>query len=122
LTIFSVCVILIAINFLRRCIVMQERAFLEERLSGLKHRDPVLDRLGHVLWEFIQMQYHPTPYGLRQIAEVLIEVRRILLADDLAGTLTQEAIQQIEWWIENTKRGNSYELAPVLRDISRQEV
>ncbi len=102
--------------------MQQERALIEERFSVLKERDPVLYRLGQVLWEFIQMQFYPTPYGLRQVAEVLIEVRRILLADDLAGTLTQEAIQQIEWWIENTRRGNSYDLAPVLRDILKQEV
>jgi len=102
--------------------MQQERASVEERLLHLEGRDPVLAKLGYVLWEFTQMVFHPSPYGLRQIAEVFIEVRRILLADDLAGTLTQEAIQQIEWWIENTKRGNSYDLVPVLRDILRQEV
>jgi len=102
--------------------MQQERALVWERLSRLQERDPLLAKLGFVLWEFTQMVFHPSPYGLRQMAEVFNEVRRILLADDLAGTLTQEAIQQIEWWIENTKRGNSYDLAPVLRDLLRQEV
>jgi hypothetical protein len=102
--------------------MMQERALIEERLLRLQERDALLAKLGLVLWDFIVLAFYPSPYGLRQVAEVLLEVRRILLADDLAGTLTQEAIQQIEFWIENTKRGNSYDLASVLRDILRQEV
>jgi hypothetical protein len=101
---------------------MQQERALQERLSRLQESDPLLAKLGYVLFDFTQMVFHPSPYGLRQMAEVFIEVRRILLADDLAGSLTQEAIQQIEWWIENTKRGNSYDLAQVLRDIVRQEV
>ena len=111
---------------------MQERVLIDERLlmleninerlSRLENRDPVLAELGRVLWEFVCIVFHPSPYGLRQIAEVFIEVRRILLADDLAGTLTQEAIQQIKFWIENTRRGNSYDLVPVLRDILSREV
>ncbi len=98
----------------------QERASVQERLSRME--DIYLRRLGELLWEYVQMQFCPTPACLRDIAEVFLEVRKILLDDDLLSTLTQEAIQQIEFWIENTRRGNSYDLAKVLRGIYSSEV
>jgi hypothetical protein len=100
--------------------MQQERVSVPDRLSNMQ--DIYLRRLGEVLWEFIHMSFHPSPCGLRQVADVLLEVRSILLVDDLLSTDTQRAIQEIEFWIENTKRGNSYDLAKVLRSIHSAEV
>jgi len=103
--------------------IMQERALIEERLA--KMPDPLLRDLGQVLWEFIQMQFYPTPYALRQVAEVLLEVRELMFLEiqDPFGGFINHAILQILDWIESTKQGNSYELSKVLRDyrLSFQE-
>jgi hypothetical protein len=72
-------------------------------------------RLMKALMEFIHMQLYPTPYGLRCVAQALLELREIMLTCDDA--LLEASIQQIEFWIENTKRGNSYELYKVLREM-----
>jgi hypothetical protein len=75
------------------------------------------ERLMKALTEFIHMQLYPTPYGLRCVAQALLELREIMLTLDKA--LLEDAIQQIEFWIENTKRGNSYELYEALRELKQ---
>ncbi len=69
---------------------------------------------------FIQMELHPSPYGLRMVGEALLELREIMLTYDDA--LLEAAIQQIEFWIENTKRGNSYDLHTVLRELRESRI
>jgi len=82
-------------------------------------KEPWRQELMDVLMEFVHMALYPTPYGLRQVAEVLMELRELMLMDGLDHSLTIEAMQQIKYWIENTRRGNSYDLGQVLREFRR---
>ncbi len=87
---------------------------------GVRVMDALRQRLMQALNTFIQMQLHPSPYGLRMVAEALLELREIMLTCDDA--LLEAAIQEIEFWIENTKRGNSYDLHTVLRELRQSRI
>jgi hypothetical protein len=91
---------------------------VRENVQGLKEEGKeVYEELKAVVEEFVRMQLHPSPYGLRQVGMALLELREIMLQDCLDMRFTKEAIQRVRWWIENTRRGNSYELWKDLREL-----
>jgi len=96
-----------------RCVEVPKRLLSE----AVVVKEPWRQELMDLLMEFVVMALHPSPYGLRQVAEVLMELRGIMLMDDLNHTLTRGVMEEIRFWVENTKRGNSYDLAAVLREI-----
>jgi len=59
----------------------------------------------------------PTPGRLRFIAEVFLELREIMLKDDLEHSLTIEAANIIDMWIKGIQNKNSFDLLKELRDI-----
>ena len=56
----------------------------------------------------------PTPGRLRFIAEVFLELREIMLKDDLEHSLTLEAADAIDMWIKGLP---DFDLQKELRDI-----
>ena len=62
----------------------------------------------------------PTPARLRFTAEVLLELREIMLVDDLNHTWTLEACRVLESWIERTHTGNSFDLVAELRELKEK--
>jgi energy-converting hydrogenase Eha subunit B len=78
------------------------------------------ERLTKALKTYIKMELYADPSvfnALGKVAEVLLELREIMLIDNPFDTLTEEAIIEIKRWIRNTKKGKSYNLAEVLRKI-----
>jgi hypothetical protein len=82
--------------------------------------DTLYKRLYEAVKTFIEMELNPTPASFRQIGMALLELREIMLEDNPFDTLTEEAVEIIEHWIENTKRGNSYDLYKELRKLREE--
>ncbi len=62
---------------------------------------------------------NPSPARLRFIAEVLMELREIMLLDDLNNTWTLEAAGLIERWLEKmwTGRLDDFDIVKELKEL-----
>ncbi len=62
---------------------------------------------------------NPSPARLRFIAEVLMELREIMLLDDLNNTWTLEATALIERWLEKLQAGrlDDFDIVKELRNL-----
>jgi putative protein kinase ArgK-like GTPase of G3E family len=74
------------------------------------------EELMELLWELVRKELYPTPYALRQVGQALLELREIMLMDDLEHTHTKRTIEEIKTWLENAKHGNGYELWKALKE------
>ncbi len=83
----------------------------------LLEEEPWRKELRELLLEYVSLALFPTPYGLRQVAEVLLELREIMLVDGLDYGLTGEAMDRIRRWVEEAKRGQTFDLGGLLRDL-----
>ncbi len=85
--------------------------------EDLLEKEPWRKELLELLLEYVSLALFPTPYGLRQVAEVLLELREIMLVDGLDYALTGEAMDHIRRWVEEAKRGYTFDLGGLLRDL-----
>ncbi len=83
----------------------------------LLEEEPWRKELLELLLEYVSLALFPSPYGLRQVAEVLLELREIMFVDGLDYGLTGEAMDQIRRWINEAKQGRCFDLGGVLRDL-----
>ncbi len=83
----------------------------------LLQREPWRKELLDLLTQYVAFALYPTPYGLRQVAEVLLELRQIMLIDGLDHALTFEAMEHIRRWLCEAKHGRWFDLGGVLRDL-----
>ncbi len=96
-----------------RIVAVTERKLPKELLEKEPWRKELLD----LLMEYVSLALFPTPYGLRQVAEVLLELREIMLVDGLDHALTGEAMHHIRRWVEEAKQGRCFDLNGLLRDL-----
>jgi hypothetical protein len=80
-------------------------------------KEPWRGELLALVKEFVDVALYPTAYGLRQVAEVLMELREIMLMDGFEYSLTKQAMEYLRSWLENAKRGHFYDLAQILREF-----
>ncbi len=83
----------------------------------LLEKEPWRKELLDLLTEYVALALYPTPYGLRQVAEVLLELREIMLVDGLDHALTGEAMYHIRRWVNEAKQGRCFDLGGLLRDL-----
>jgi hypothetical protein len=83
----------------------------------LLEKEPWRKELLDLLTEYVALALYPTPYGLRQVAEVLMELRGIMLVDGVDHALTHEAMRHIRRWVEEARQGRSFDLGGLLRDL-----
>jgi len=79
--------------------------------------EPWRKELQELLLEYVRLALFPTAYGVRQVVEVLQELRELMLMDGIDHSLVGEAMEQIKKWIECAKRGEEFDLGGVLRNI-----
>ncbi len=96
-----------------RFVAVYPRGVPEELLE----KEPWRKELQELLLEYVSLALFPTPYGLRQVAEVLLELREIMLVDGLDYGLTGEAMEHIRRWVDEAKRGQTFDLGGLLRDL-----
>jgi hypothetical protein len=96
-----------------RVVAVYQRCLPTHMLEKEPWRKELLD----LLVEFASLALWPTPYGLRQVAEVLLELREIMLLDGLDHPLTGEAMHHIRRWVEEAKQGRTFDLVGLLRDL-----
>ncbi len=96
-----------------RLVPVFQRVLPKRLLEKESWRKELLD----LLTEYVALALYPTPYGLRQVAEVLLELREIMLIDGLDHALTGEAMNYIRRWVEEAKRGQTFDLGGLLRDL-----
>ena len=89
-------------------------------LEKVLAKEPWRKELMDVLMEYISMALCPTPYGLWNVAEVLLELRELMLLDSLDRALTVEAIEMIKEWIELRKKGQWFSLSDYLREFRKK--
>ena len=89
-------------------------------LEKVLAKEPWRKELMDVLMEYISMVLYPTPYGLWNVAEVLLELRELMLLDSLDRALTVEAIEMIKEWIELRKKGQWFSLSDYLREFRKK--
>jgi len=89
-------------------------------LEKVLAKEPWRKELMDVLMEYISMALYPTPYGLWNVAEVLLELRELMLLDSLDRALTVEAIEMIKEWIELRKKGQWFSLSDYLREFRKK--
>ncbi len=96
-----------------RIVAVSERKLPKELLEKEPWRKELLD----LLVEYVSLALWPSPYGLRQVAEVLLELREIMLIDGVDYALTGEAMYHIRRWVEEAKQGRCFDLNGLLRDL-----
>jgi len=79
--------------------------------------EPWRKELQELLLEYVRLALFPTAYGLRQVEEVLRELRELMLLDGLDNELVGEAMEQIKKWVEFAKGGEEFDLGGVLRTL-----
>jgi hypothetical protein len=79
--------------------------------------EPWRKELQELLVEYVRLALFPTAYGVRQVAEVLQELRDLMLMDGIDYHLVGEAMEHIKRWIEFAKRGEEFDLGGVLRSL-----
>jgi len=89
-------------------------------LEKVLAKEPWRKELMDVLMEYISMALYPTSYGLWNVAEVLLELRELMLLDSLDRALTVEAIEMIKEWIELRKKGQWFSLSDYLREFRKK--
>ncbi len=96
-----------------RIVAVVERKLPRELLEKEPWRKELLD----LLVEYVSLALFPSPYGLRQVADVLLELRELMLLDGLDRPLTGEAMYHIRRWVEEAKQGRTFDLVGLLRDL-----
>jgi len=79
--------------------------------------EPWRKELQELLLEYVRLALFPTAYGLRQVEEVLRELRELMLIDGQDYALVGEAMEQIKKWVEFAKKGEEFDLGGVLRTM-----
>jgi hypothetical protein len=79
--------------------------------------EPWRKELQELLLEYVSLALFPTAYGIKQVADVLLELRDLMLLDGVDNTLVGEAMDQIKKWVEIAKKGEEFDLAGVLRSM-----
>jgi hypothetical protein len=79
--------------------------------------EPWRKELQELLLEYVGLALFPTAYGIKQVVDVLQELRDLMLLDGVDNTLMGEAMEQIKKWVEFAKKGEEFDLAGVLRSL-----
>jgi hypothetical protein len=79
--------------------------------------EPWRKDLQELLVEYVRLALFPTAYGVRQVVEVLQELRELMLMDGIDHHLVGEAMEHIKKWVELAKRGEEFDLGGVLRSL-----
>ena len=89
-------------------------------LEKVLAKEPWRKELMDVLMEYISVALYPTPYGLWKVAEVLLELRELMLMDGVDHALTIEAIEMIKEWLEFRRKGEYFPLPATLREFRKK--
>jgi hypothetical protein len=95
--------------------------------GGLAMNTKMLELWERLNWDLqwffnICIDGKPTPARIRVFAEALLELREIMLMDDLENTWTLEACRILESWIERTlTNNNSFDIVAELRTLKEVE-
>jgi hypothetical protein len=91
----------------------RRKEIFEQVLKG----DPWRRELYELLLEYVRLALVPSAYGIRQVVDVLQELRDLMLLDGVDHTLVGVAMERIKSWIAFVEKGEEFDLASSLRAL-----
>jgi len=85
--------------------------------KSILEEEPWRKELQELLLEYVSLALFPTAYGVRQVVDVLQELRDLMLLDGIDHSLVGEAMHHIKQWVACAKKGEEFDLANVLRAL-----